>query len=268
MRCGYNLRGLTAAMNCPECGVAIARSLDRPWTRLGSAARVQRIARSMALRLASLACSLFSVAWVGAFFFTRGIVGGVTVSKDVFLYTWNGILTADAALTIWSAWLITSTPRGHVEEQREKTLRQLVRGLAVVFLAIVLFLLAGRWLFGAKYASTLLGYCPLIVTVAFLLAELLWYRRLVSILGNRTLRGRVTWLIWGLMALMILKWADSVLLGPIIVSPKVILTYVGRKALHSSDTVWHAWVVWQCWRVFHRLAVEARRDTVMPVPTP
>ncbi len=62
MTCGYNLRGLTPASRCPECGTAIPQSLCAPYLRCAPLCWLNRLAAG--LRLLLLPLALLPVPWV------------------------------------------------------------------------------------------------------------------------------------------------------------------------------------------------------------
>lgn len=83
-QCGYNLRGLTEAHRCPECGAAVGLSTRGNLLRFAEPGWVERIARG-----------------------GRLLMGGLTaVVLGMFVFTCAGMLTAALMTTATDPWLL------------------------------------------------------------------------------------------------------------------------------------------------------------------
>lgn len=124
--CGYNLRGLTAAMNCPECATLVVHSLEGFVPLRGAPpAYVRLLSGAAAVKIASCALAVGDVALVGAAEALRaGSVGSVPVWRVVgWLLTLSP--AASIALALAAAWMITTRDRSVPADALRRILPQL-----------------------------------------------------------------------------------------------------------------------------------------------
>lgn len=124
--CGYNVRGLSVAGACPECGTPTAMSVHGDRLRYAHPVWMKRLRRGL------IAMSMSVVLFCSTYWLLLGMIPIVT--KDPVL----GMTIAAAgavALSTWFAlgafWLTTPEPRFHFEED-PVNIRRFVRACSVV----------------------------------------------------------------------------------------------------------------------------------------
>lgn len=128
-RCSYNLRGLTSASRCPECGTPVQTSiyaipkLDRPLAD-ADPGYVRALSRSAALMLGALAVAAFTPAV--KLFLPPANVRPYDRSAVVF----GGDLLA-RALICWSVFLLTRREPGGAESERTSAVAVVLRAACV-----------------------------------------------------------------------------------------------------------------------------------------
>lgn len=108
--CGYNLRGLDPAGNCPECGTAIANSLDSGASRAATRAWLRKVWRGLALAAGVLAINAAAELVNRLLTYGIDVFGGYRELKT----QWFNIVTPFTIGVIviqWiTIWLITWRP--------------------------------------------------------------------------------------------------------------------------------------------------------------
>ncbi len=143
LRCGYNLRGLDAASNCPECGLEIERSLRGGRLEFSQPAYLQRLRRGADLILTSFILFLPAALALAFLSFStpRGYSGGLTVTAYALLLAALVALVAPALLLVgW--WLLTTPDEERRGVEARFSSRRIARLLTPTLAAAYLALLA------------------------------------------------------------------------------------------------------------------------------
>ena len=176
-RCGYNLRGLRRDGRCPECGTAVAMSLEGDLLRYADPRWVERLGRGSRLILNGLAAALLF-----------GIIAGVVQAAASGAATATMPLAAEILAAICEvavllglvaaycgAWMVTSPDPTRAGEDRYATSRKLVRialliglGNAAVQVALETISLPSRLHTVASLIDTLANLAALVGWLAYL----------------------------------------------------------------------------------------------------
>jgi len=129
VRCGYNLRGLTPDMACPECFTPVAHTLQGNLLAYADPEWLARLRRGVALKLLNLLLGiLLTVATVVALVLA-GSQPGARAKTELLMLV---IALPLALLGIWAVFLITAQePRVSLDED-PVTLRTIVRACTVI----------------------------------------------------------------------------------------------------------------------------------------
>ena len=179
LNCGYNLRGLDPNGCCPECGVAIGRSVHGDLLRFCSPRWVRRIAQGINLLILGLVlcvlCSIFR-------FMTSS--GGLAVMSLCYLLCWAG------------AWYFTTADPSQIEPRKDLWLRSFVRygPLAVLladFLSYAVFPTVRPGFPGATGSLILARAATGAIGLLGLISVLLYLLKLVQRIPDESLGRRV-----------------------------------------------------------------------------
>jgi hypothetical protein len=153
-RCGYDLRGLSAGGNCPECGLAVERS-GVEGDELWHAPPAWLAKLSWGARLVLLAPIL-------------GYVYGTGVARTLTFPWVEGYFLAPAGFALMFAagvWLVTA-PQPHVFQARRRAWRWALRAVSLAPLVMVGYgylITSGRWV----PSSANSGDWPLLALIPF-----------------------------------------------------------------------------------------------------
>lgn len=128
-QCGYNLRGLTEAHRCPECGVAVGLSTRGDLLRFAEPGWVERIARGGRLVMGGLTAIVVGIiALVCAGMLAAPLLATSTNPALLALpvIAGIGILAAFAAVA-FGVWLITARDPADTSPTRSRSARILAR---------------------------------------------------------------------------------------------------------------------------------------------
>ncbi len=180
LKCGYNLRTLQSEGRCPECNIAVSRSV------LGNAlynCDPKWVAR-LALGIAWIMWGI--VVGVGALLVLR-MLSEASVSllvPGIFFYGFVFI----------GSWLLTTPNKGGCQEPSGISSRKLVRASLLALLGCIL---AESIAIAIKADTTYTYYCLVVFTLAWYLTSLAFCRRLAVLLGDRQLVKQFRVLILG-----------------------------------------------------------------------
>jgi hypothetical protein len=125
-KCGYNLRGLQADGQCPECGSPVALSVHGNLLRYSDPVWLRRIARGIGLLLLGyyFVVGLPLLAGAVEIFAAPGLPLGTARLENAFFM----LLSTVRDLLIWiGIWLFTAPDPSGVDEYRYRTVRKIAR---------------------------------------------------------------------------------------------------------------------------------------------
>lgn len=136
-RCGYNLRGLRRDGRCPECGTAVAISLEGDLLRYADPRWVERLGRGSRFILNGLSAALlFAIATAILIVGPRGGAAGTTsVAVDALAAICEVALLIGLVTAYCGSWMMTSPDPTRGGEDRYATSRKLVRIALLIGLA-------------------------------------------------------------------------------------------------------------------------------------
>lgn len=186
LACGYNLRGLTAADRCPECGRPVADSLRGNLLKYSNPNYVTWLYQGVILaQVAALANAVLII-----FLFAGPMFAGAIGLKPVFVKGLVEAIRIGAMVTGLAGWWLLSSPDpAYVGSNDGSTARKVVRvTVAIAAIAAVAPIVLGGTGAGAQW----LRGGPL--TAAMTLAVL-------AVLANL-----VAWVVWFFAAMRYLRW--------------------------------------------------------------
>lgn len=219
LRCGYPLRGLPPDGNCPECGLAVERSLLGLSLRHANARYIRTMHHGFVIAQWSVGIGL------AAMFLLFAAVGGSLLTFPIF-GVFVMVFAATVASTLAGWWMATTADPALPPSRNHRTLRWLIRAtllggyfppLAIATAALIPA--ASNWLWTlAQSASPLTALAvwiapPAIVT-AFV-ARIAYIRWLATRLPNQLLGSQATATAWTIAIVSILG-APMCLMGPLI----------------------------------------------------
>lgn len=137
VRCTYNLRGLPANGNCPECGEPIANSTRGMLPRIVSAEYCNKVISGLTLVTRGTMCVfVFLIAAIARSILSPGLMP-----------TWVGVvvyalIVAVSGLMTVGYWRITTPDAGQPKDAQPATARRIVRGSVVFTLSATLLYLS------------------------------------------------------------------------------------------------------------------------------
>ncbi len=184
IHCGYNLRGLLAEANCPECGQQIAASLQGDLLRFSDPVWLRRVLLGVSLKLWNMLIGML-VGFVA-------IVSAGAGARAV----WPMLLaTVGSALGLWATFCLTSQEPKTTLTENPISLRKTIRTSAIAVM------IGGQFV---RYGTGLMPATAIwVITVAAGLAgafvaygELFYLRRFALRIPNEGIEFLTTFLMW------------------------------------------------------------------------
>jgi hypothetical protein len=187
-KCGYNLRGLSTAARCPECGVAIAASTSGDLLRFCDPEWVNLLARGTKLIIAGVVVMFFDIV--------------VAVILAIAMGTKQSLLTtlaslASGALIVLGSWLLTTPDPSGIGEDRYGTARKTIRITLLIGIVNTAILETSMWAPlppMIAQAIRLLGGLVELVNIVAYYAQLHYFEKLAERIPDPPLTRRANFL--------------------------------------------------------------------------
>lgn len=189
VHCGYNLRGLTPEMSCPECGTPINRSIFGNQLRYADPEWLKKLLFGTTLKLWNIVIGL--VIGVGA-----AIVMMVGLPAVLVIL----LMLVGAGLGLWATFLITTQePRVALAED-PISLRKAVRFCAVCAVSGQLLNQVAGLGGGSSLTLIIVGQVLSLAAIVQAFGELVYYRRFARRIPDPKLERSTSIVLWGLPA--------------------------------------------------------------------
>ncbi len=259
-RCGYELRGLAASANCPECSWPVSASLAGDSLRYADPAYLRSLVRGIKLLQAAILISVVVGLGSALMPMLSGYVPGLSVGALTIVMTTVAMLASIAGAVGW--WLFSSPDQSRRSTDRGQLPRRLIRasvviGMVASILQVILLLAnggvalvplaptggAGPAAMGVLGLFTMLiGLFASIAGIVQFFASMLYIRWIAPLIPNpRALKraGRLMWLgpllmvgvpviagaIFFVIAFVLAPWAASrltlIAIVPVAIGPLV-----------------------------------------------
>lgn len=132
--CDYNLRGLDGEAVCPECGVAVERSLRGEFLQFANPQWVGQLSRGMSLAWLSL---------IMAFFVGLSLASGIGVvlhSHPIATVAVGGMLLSPVGVAFAACWCFSVPEPGAKQVENSRDWRAIARASAVILVIVILVL--------------------------------------------------------------------------------------------------------------------------------
>ncbi len=247
--CGYNLRGMTADKQCPECGTNVGLSLLGDQLRYSDPAWVRSLARGMTWILWSMVISLtFAVMSLAVPFVFFTHQPGPPAYLEPLLQV---IGLIPQALFLVGIWFLTM-PEPGVIEKSDWSLRNVVRW-TVIFSAVFAMINAG-FSMTSELGSAVAGLLGGILGLVAYITLFVFARRLALRVPDYDLAKQTRIVMWGFIACLI----GFVLAGILAVALAIASAGAGfAVALIPVCLVFVAYLVFVVWTLI--LVIRYRR---------
>ena len=201
-RCSYNLRGLTADMNCPECGTPVSRSSMGNWLRFADPDWVGKLRKGMSLKLYNILAGLLMgiVVVIATFAFGNPQIAAILVA------IFGGLLGA------WSVFLITTPEPAVGAAEDSVTLRKILRSAVLAGIALNV-VQHSRLVSGQIVLAILLGVLAGSAGIAVNFGELVYLRRFARRIPDETLARSTGTVLYGQIIFTAIAVLAAVVLG-------------------------------------------------------
>jgi hypothetical protein len=194
-KCGYNLRGLSPDGRCPECGVAIGRSLQGDYLRFADPQWVQTLASGMNWILAAIVMSVLD-----------SVAGSLAAGATRISLGWAFLIGCGSALvSLVGYWKVTTPDPAGLEDASRITSRKVVRFVQVARLVIIVMQ------FLVVFSRIRLGWPALVpailLTIVGLIAVLTYARQLALRIPDQMMAGHCRRIMWGGVILFSIQFA-------------------------------------------------------------
>ncbi|HRK30033.1 MAG TPA: hypothetical protein PLD59_03065 [Tepidisphaeraceae bacterium] len=192
-KCSYNLRGLTLASRCPECGTAVGYSAQGDLLRFSDPNWVDKLRYGVNLTIAGVVVAIF------------GTLALVLLSNSLGTGPAQLLMVANAviiySLFFVGAWLITQPDPSGLGEDQYGAARRLIRITLLIGLANTLLQLAPEALEMPETVITMLQLMNVvasIIAVVGTMAQLKYFAKLNLRIPDAKLASRANFLFWAL----------------------------------------------------------------------
>jgi len=187
-RCGYNLRGLTLDMACPECSAPVGSSIHGDLLGFADPDWLDKLRRGTLLKLWSMLLALISAVILVA-------AARLGASQQIELV----VGLPAAILGVWAVFLITSQEPRISLQNDTVTLRKVVRVCAVIGASQGLLSAAFEPVGSAGRTAVSVALVPLMFFyVIAVFGEFVYYRRFARRIPDKALVRSTTIVMWGL----------------------------------------------------------------------
>lgn len=124
IRCGYNLRGLSPAVVCPECGTPVSDSLRGIFLQYASSEYLATVHSGLRLVLYAILATIVM--------FVVGMFGGVAGLGPEFQLVLNGVGFLISIVSMVGYWRYTQVDPMFAGEEKPDAARRVVRGTVLV----------------------------------------------------------------------------------------------------------------------------------------
>lgn len=207
--CGYNLRGLTLGMRCPECGAEVSRSARGDLLRFADPDWVGKLASGTSLMRWGIVASML-LGLVGSLAVGGLAVAGGYSQRSLFLLVGMVTLIGQVML-LWAAFLITTQePRVSLQEGTV-TARRVVRYCAVLSFVGQFLQLAAPVTAKAVFMAllTLGGMGLTLAGIVGFFAQFVFFRRFALRVPDARLADSTRTVMWG----FVISYAVVVIAG-------------------------------------------------------
>lgn len=192
-RCGYNLRGLTLNMACPECSTPVGSSVHGDLLAYADPDWLDKLRRGTLLKLWSMLLAVIAVLVVYIAF-------KLGIRQQIELILIELILSLPTTvLGLWAVFLITAQePRISLQED-SISLRRIVRVCAVIGMFEELSKNAVESLGDrARTVAVVVYAIAMSLSIVALFGEFVYYRRFARRIPDESLARSTTFVMWGL----------------------------------------------------------------------
>ena len=185
--CGYNLRGLRRAGNCPECNTPIEMSLRGNLLQYADPAWVETVSKGLTIIL-----------WMILVWFVAAIVGGFLAVATSPVFGLAIFLVAQIG-NVYGVWLMTEPDPSGVGEDPNLTARKVVRIALLIGVVSQVLTLIDEGLRPGGAVSVLLGLAAglcVLVSLVGEFAKYIFYEQIALRIPEDKLAQRARFLRW------------------------------------------------------------------------
>lgn len=194
-KCGYNLRGLTTEMRCPECGTAVAYSVMGDFIRFSDPGWVMHLRSGVRMILSGIA--------VYVIILILGIVAGMAAARSgampmIAVLAGIGGIVAQILIT-YGTWRLTEPDPSGLGEDQYGTIRKFIRIALLVGVGGAVLQLAAPYVVLPDPIPAMLavlqGGCSL-VGIAGFCCQLVYLGRLARRIPDDAISQRAKTVLW------------------------------------------------------------------------
>ena len=220
LQCGYSIRGLPTAHNCPECGTPIARSLRGNLLEFSSTDYVQSLHTGVTVILIAVIAQIAVICLVVAAMAVFGVFAGRRGSSPPDLQLWMSIaMLPVTAAQLLGWWLFSAPDPAILGTEKGQSPRNIIRiSVAVTAGAAVLDLLVRAMATRRPEVAMLAMLAGTVTTVASIVqffASMLYLRWLAPRLPDRSLEEQAKRNIWMLPLIYVVGFC-ILFIGPLV----------------------------------------------------
>lgn len=200
-KCGYNLRGLSPDGRCPECGVAVGRSLQGDYLRFAEPQWVRTLASGMRWIVAAIAIGII----VG------GIAGGLTAGLGLNQLWLESVQLGVSLIGFIGYWKVTTPDPAGFEDESHMTPRKMVRVTQVTGLLIGAASMSVQesW----EVLTLIVSLSAVVVSVVGTITIFIYARKLALRIPDHKMAKHCRIVMWALVVLMGASFMLAVAIG-------------------------------------------------------